>query len=101
MLVLNSQNIITYLEESYVDLNKTVTSSINNGGAITFQFQDTIEFIFNKKLSSEIEFLAHLVATKALTQDSIECFLKHMMFDKETASLFTQWQRQRNLLKEN
>jgi len=99
--VLNSKDIITYLEKSCVDLNKTVTSGLNNGGAITFQFQDTIEFIFSKKLSGEIEFLTHLVATKALTQDSIECFLKHMMFDKETARLFTQWQRQRNLTNAN
>jgi len=95
--LINCQKTITHLQESYVDLNKTVTSSTNNGGAITFQFQDTIEFIFNKRLSGEIEFLAHLVATKTATQDSIECFLKHMMFDKETARLFTQWQRQRNL----
>ncbi len=87
------KNIQLLLKDSSLDLFKTVTSSLNNGGAVTFQMQDALEFVFYNKYTNEIEFLSHLFQTKSLTQEALECFFKHMMFDKETARHFVQWQR--------
>jgi hypothetical protein len=80
-------------EHPTLDLYATLTSPLNNGGAVTFQIYDAIEFIMKKKLINEIEFLLHLLETNSLTQNALECFLKHMMFDKKTASQFVAWQR--------
>jgi hypothetical protein len=91
-------NINTLLKTPTIDLYKTLTSTLNNGGAVTFQIHDAIEFIQERKLSNEIEFLLHLYQTDALTQNALECFLKHMMFNKETASTFVQWQRKRAII---
>jgi len=87
------KNIQLLLKDSSLDLFKTMTSSLNNGGAVTFQMQDALEFVFFNKCTNEIEFLSHLFQTKSLTQEALECFFKHMMFDKETARHFVQWQR--------
>ena len=86
---------ISLFKNSSLDLYKTLTSTLNDGGAVTFQVYDSIEFITEKKLSNEIEFLSHLFQTNSLTQNALECFLKHMMFDKETARQFVQWQRKK------
>ena len=92
----SDKNLISFFKNSSLDLYKTITSPLNNGGAVTFQIHDAIEFIAQQKFFNEIEFLLHLFQTNSLTQNALECFLKHMMFDKETAILFVQWQRQKH-----
>jgi len=87
------QEMAAILEKSSLNLYKTVTSSLDNGGAVTFQMQDALEFVFYNKDTNEIEFLSHLFRTQSLTQEALECFFKHMMFNKETARHFVQWQR--------
>jgi len=90
------QEMAAILEKSSLNLYKTVTSSLDNGGAVTFQMQDALEFVFYNKDANEIEFLSHLFQTQSLTQEALECFFKHMMFNKETARQFVQWQRARS-----
>ena len=77
---------------------KTLTLTLNNGGAVTFQIQDALEFVFSKRFSNEIEFLMHLFHSNSLTQEALECFFKHMMYDKGTAKNFVQWQREKAFL---
>jgi hypothetical protein len=84
------------LRKESIEFSKALTIRLNNGGAVTFQIDDVLEFIYAKKFANEIEFLSHLLQTNSLTQDSLECFLKHMLYSKETARLFTQWQREYN-----
>jgi hypothetical protein len=90
------QEMAAILEKSSLNLYKTVTSSLNNGGAVTFQIKDALDFVFYNKDANEIEFLSHLFRTNSLTQEALECFFKHMMFNKETASSFVQWQREKS-----
>ncbi|QOP46538.1 hypothetical protein [Sulfurimonas paralvinellae] len=85
-------------ENSSLDLHKTITSTLDNGGAVTFLLKDAIEFIFYNKYANEKEFLLHLYHTNSLTQNALECFLKHMMFSKDTAKNFVRWQRKKALL---
>ena len=86
------------LEKTSLDLSKTLTISVNNGGAVSFEIHDALEFIYTKKLKNEIEFLSYLLQTKALDQNSLESFLKHLFYKKESARLFTQWQREIHLI---
>lgn len=89
-------NLHHLLQETSLDFYKTLTSTLNNGGAVTFQIKDAYEFILHNKYPNEREFLAHLFQTNSLTQDALECFLKHMMFDTQTARHFVRWQREKS-----
>ncbi|MBA1433594.1 MAG: hypothetical protein FAF04_08420 [Epsilonproteobacteria bacterium] len=91
-------NLQLLFKEESLDFYKTITSTLNNGGAVTFQLLDAIEFVFSKNFTNEIEFLMHLLRTKSLTQEAMECFFKHMMYDKGTARNFVQWQREKAFL---
>jgi len=88
-------NLQLLLKEESLDFHKTVTSTLNSGGAVTFQLLDALEFVFSKSFINEVEFLMHLLDTKSLTQEAMECFFKHMMYDKGTARSFVQWQREK------
>jgi len=94
----SATELLSCFKNSSLDLHKTLTSTLNSGGAVSYQLIDVIEFIIDKKLSNEIEFLMHLLQTKGLTQEAIECFFKHMMFSKKTALSFVQWQRENSSL---
>jgi hypothetical protein len=89
---------ISIFENSSLELHKTITSSLDNGGAVTFLLKDAIEFIFHNKYANEKEFLLHLSQTGTLTQNALECFLKHMMYNKEIARNFVKWQREKSTL---
>jgi len=92
----NDHTLLSLLENSSVDLKKTITSTVENGGAVSYQLIDLIQFIVEKKLSKEIEFLLHLLQHNKLTQNGLESFLKHLIFDTTRARLFLQWQRSRS-----
>jgi hypothetical protein len=92
---MQTQTLNTLFKNNSFNLYQTITSTLNNGGAVTFQLYDAVEFIIEKDFSNEIEFLHHLLQTNSLTQNALECFLKHMMFDKEIASIFVKWQREK------
>jgi len=89
----NTQRLITLFQNSSLELHKTLTSTLNSGGAVSYDIYNVLLFIIDKKLLTEIEFLTHLIETNSLTQEAIECFFKHMMFNKETARSFVEWQR--------
>ena len=72
---------------------KTFIIPLNNGNAVVFQIQDVLEFIFYDKLTNEIEFLMYLSHTNSLTQEALECFFKHLMYNNNTARNFLHWQR--------
>jgi hypothetical protein len=94
----HSKELISRFKNSSLELDKTLTSTLNSGGAVSYQIIDVVEFIVDKKLSNEVEFLLHLLKTQSLTQEAIECFFKHMMFSKKTALSFVQWQRENSSL---
>jgi hypothetical protein len=87
------KNLTQELKECSLNLSKTLTSPLNNGGAITFQIQDVVEYIQHTNPSKEKEFLKHLLRKDNLTQEKLESFFKHMLFKKENAQKFIQWQR--------
>ena len=91
-------NLNRLLNNTSLDPLKTLTLTLNNGGAVTFQIQDALEFVFSNKFTNEVEFLMHLSHTHSLTQEALECFFKHMMYDKGTARNFVQWQREKAFL---
>lgn len=77
-----------------LDLDKTITLSTNNGGVLTIQIHDAFIFMNDIKLKDELEFLEHLANSKSKpTQETIDGFLKHLLFDAKLAKKFVQWQR--------
>lgn len=88
-------NLHEQIKNTSINLLKTVTSSLDNGGAVTFQLQDVLEFIIQNNYTKEMEFLQHLLSQEKLTQESLNSFFKHMLFHTSTAQSFTKWQRKR------
>ena len=84
------------IKNAPLNLLKTITATLDNGGAVTFQIEDACDFILCNKYPNEQEFLLHLTQRNSLTQEALECFLRHMLFNKNTASLFVRWQREKH-----
>jgi len=87
-------NTIDTLNELNLFTDETVTASVQNGGAVTFQIKDLICFIFDTKQSREIILVSQLLDEKKASREAIITILKKFVFDLKTASSFVVWQRE-------
>lgn len=87
------RTIMKKFEKTNVELDKTITQATNNGGAVSYQIMDALEYIYDKKVKDEISFIEHLVDTNQATHESIEHFVRHFLFDSSSAVKFVEWKR--------
>ena len=89
----NFKETIIEFKNNGVVTDKVITQATSNGGAVSFQIADATKYLYDTKLSQEIDFISHLTKSEQITQDAIEYLFKELMFDASQASKFVKWKK--------
>ncbi|PCI30161.1 MAG: hypothetical protein COB67_02430 [SAR324 cluster bacterium] len=81
-------------ERNSIDILQVITFSTNQGGVITLQVNDGIDFLFDNDYVKELSFLATILKNKEFLEEStLSTFFKALFFEHKEASNFVSWQR--------